>query len=218
MELVRPVVPDTAHQKVARLFAGVTPGRIASSACALLVVSLGSWWLLRAPAPPIERSLPLAARSASSPSLVAPPSVAPAEIVVQMAGAVRNPGVYRLPTGSRVADLVAAAGGAVDGADAAALALAAKLADGQRIYLALPGEAAAANGPSVGAVASVGPLDLNAATAEQLDALPGVGPATAAAIIAYRDKHGPLRSVDDLLQIRGLGASKVDALRVLVRV
>jgi competence protein ComEA len=218
MELVRPVVPDTAHQKAARLLAGVTPGRIASSAGALLVVSLGSWWLLRAPAPPIERSLPLAARSASTPSLVAPPSVAPAEIVVQMAGAVHNPGVYRLPAGSRVADLVAVSGGVVDGADAAALALAAKLADGQRIYLALPGEVAGASGSSTGAVANAGPLDLNAATAEQLDALPGVGPATAAAIIAYRDKHGPLRSVDDLLQIRGLGASKVDALRVLVRV
>jgi competence protein ComEA len=222
VELVRPVVPDSARQRLARLFAGVTPGRIASSAGALLVVSLGSWWLLRAPAPPIERSLPLAARSATSPSLVAPPSLAPAELVVQMAGAVRNPGVYHLPTGSRVADLVIAAGGAADGVDPAVLALAAKLADGQRIYLARPGETGVASGVSgpggSGSGASAGPLDLNAATVEQLDALPGVGPATAAAIIAYRDKHGPLRSVDDLLQIRGLGASKVDALRALVRV
>jgi competence protein ComEA len=218
VELTRPVVPDTNSQKIGRLLSGITPTRVLSTAGALLVVSIGSWWLLRSPAPPIERSLPMAARAATSVGLVPPPSVAPAEVVVQIAGAVQHPGVYHLPTGGRVADLIAAAGGPVEGVDPAVLALAAKVSDGQRVYLAMPGEpgsSAMAAGAASGA--ATGPLDLNAATLEQLDALPGVGPATAAAIVAYPDKHGAFRSVDDLLQIKGLGASKVDALRSLVR-
>ena len=218
MELIRPLTPDTGRDKLGRAFAGVTPGRVASTLAALLVVSVGSWWLLRAPAPPVERSLPMAARSA--PSSVAgapPPSVVPAELVVQMAGAVVRPGVYHLPLGSRIVDLVDAAGGANGGVDATVLPLAAKLTDGQRVYLPRPGEAVPVVSGATGA-ASSGPLDLNSATAAQLDALPGIGPATAAAIVTYRDKHGPFRSIDGLLEIKGLGASKVDALRELVRV
>lgn len=139
--------------------------------------------------------------------------------MVQAAGAVAKPGVYRLPAGSRVADLVALAGGAVDGADPSVLTLAAKLVDGQRLYVPRPGEA---NPPSVaggspGAAGGVVPLDLNAATAEQLDALPGVGPSTAAAIVAFREQHGGFRSVDQLGDVRGIGPSKLDALRPLVR-
>lgn len=217
MELTRPAVPDTTVQKLGRLFSGITPGRVISAACALVVVSVGSWWLLRTPAPPVERSLPMAARPAASAALVAPPAVSPAEVVVQMAGAVVQPGVYRLPAGSRVGDLLSAAGGAVAGVDPAVLALAAKVSDGQRVYLPAPGELALAI-VAGSTSSSGGPLDLNAATVEQLDALPGVGPATAAAIVAYREKHGGIRSIDDLLQIKGLGASKVDALRSLVRV
>jgi competence protein ComEA len=76
----------------------------------------------------------------------------------------------------------------------------------------------AAAGVSVSGSSAAGPVDLNSATAVQLDALPGIGPSTAAAIVAYRDKHGPFKSIDGLLEIKGLGASKVDALRELVRV
>ena len=221
MELTRPIPPDTTKDKLGRALAGITPGRIFSTLGAVLLVSIGSWWLLRAPAPPVERSLPMASRpSVSIGSAVPPPSVVPAEVVVQIAGAVVRPGVYHLPVGSRVGDLVNAAGGPVAGVDAAVLPLAAKVTDGQRVYLPKPGEpVSAVAGVSVGGASAVaGPVDLNSATVVQLDALPGIGPSTAAAIVAYRDKHGPFKSIDGLLEIKGLGASKVDALRELVRV
>ena len=220
MELTRPIPPDTTKDKLGRALAGITPGRIFSTLAAVLLVSVGSWWLLRAPAPPVERSLPMAARPATAAvSAAPPPSLVPADIVVQIAGAVLRPGVYHLPMGSRVGDLVAAAGGSIDGVDAAVLPLAAKVADGQRVYLPKPGEpVSAASGVSVGGSSAAGPVDLNSATVAQLDALPGIGPSTAAAIVAYRDKHGPFKSIDGLLEIKGLGASKVDALRELVRV
>lgn len=163
----------------------------------------------------------MAARPATATVAAAPPpSVVPADVVVQIAGAVVRPGVYHLPLGSRVGDLVTAAGGPIDGVDAAVLPLAAKVADGQRVYLPKPGEpVSAAAGVSVGgSSASAGPVDLNSATVAQLDALPGIGPATAAAIVAYRDKNGPFKTIDGLLEIKGLGAAKVDALRELVRV
>jgi competence protein ComEA len=221
VELTRPVPPDTTRDKLGRALAGITPGRIFSTLGAVLLVSVGSWWLLRAPAPPLERSLPMAARpSTAAVSAAPPPSLAPADVVVQIAGAVVRPGVYHLPLGSRVGDLLSAAGGPIDGVDVAVLPLAAKVADGQRVYLPKPGEpVSAAAGVSIGGSSAVsGPVDLNTATAAQLDALPGIGPSTAAAIVAYRDKHGPFKSIDGLLEIKGLGASKVDALRELVRV
>jgi competence protein ComEA len=220
MELTRPIPPDTTKDKLGRALAGITPGRIFSTLGAVLLVSVGSWWLLRAPAPPVERSLPMAARPATAAvSAAPPPSLVPADVVVQIAGAVVRPGVYHLPLGSRVGDLVTAAGGPIDGVDPAVLPLAAKVADGQRVYLPKPGEpVSAAAGVSVSGSTAVGPVDLNSATVAQLDALPGIGPSTAAAIVAYRDKHGPFKSIDGLLEIKGLGASKVDALRELVRV
>ena len=162
MELTRPIPPDTTTDKLGRALAGITPGRIFSTLGAVLLVSVGSWWLLRAPAPPVERSLPMAARpSVSTASAAAPPSLVPADVVVQIAGAVVRPGVYHLPLGSRVGDLVAAAGGPIDGVDAAVLPLAAKVTDGQRVYLPKPGEpvsvaAGVSVGGSSGAVAGPG--------------------------------------------------------------
>ncbi len=219
MELTRPIPPDTTKDKLGRALNGITPGRVFSTLGAVLLVSVGSWWLLRAPAPPIERSLPMASRPSVAVSAAPPPSLVSADVVVQIAGAVLRPGVYHLPLGSRVADLVTAAGGPIDGVDAAVLPLAAKVTDGQRVYLPKPGEPmSAAAGVSVSGSSATGPVDLNSATAAQLDALPGIGPSTAAAIVAYRDKHGPFTSIDGLLEIKGLGTSKVDALRELVRV
>ena len=129
-----------------------------------------------------------------------------------------------------MADLVAAAGGPSPGADLDAVALAAKLVDGQRVYVPAQGEVAAgaavggaASDPGAASATTIGPtpdtpLDLNVATVAQLDQLPGVGPATAAAIVAYRDKHGPFHAVEELLDVRGIGTAKLDALRDLVRV
>src|SRR5262249_20148780 len=108
------------------------------------------------------------------------------------------------------------------GADLDPLNLAALVTDGQRIYVPRRGEAPP---PDVGAAdatstdgAASGPLDLNTATAEQLDALPGVGPATAQAILDYRRRHGRFRTVGELVQVRGIGEAKLDQLRTLVTV
>ena len=124
-----------------------------------------------------------------------------------------------------MADVVEAAGGPSPDADLDQLNLAAKVGDGDRVYVPRRGEAlpAQASTPGAGPVAAggpagAGPVDLNTATAEQLEALPGVGPATAAAILDYRREHGRFRSVDELLDVRGIGEAKLAALRPKVRV
>jgi competence protein ComEA len=154
------------------------------------------------------------------------------EVVVHVAGAVVSPGVRRLPPGSRVIDALDAAGGALPDADLPRINLAAPLVDGQQVYVPKPGEqppvaaGVGAPGGSAAGGAAAGPggsaagalVDLNTATAEQLDTLPGVGPSTAAAIIAHRDQNGPFTSVDQLLDVRGIGEAKLEQLRGLVSV
>jgi competence protein ComEA len=149
-------------------------------------------------------------------------ATAATEVVVHVAGAVASPGVQRLPIGSRVIDAVDAAGGALPDADLPRVNLAALLVDGQQVYVPKPGEQpppAAGAGPSaVGGDAPGSLVNLNTATPEQLDTLPGVGPSTAAAIIAHRDQNGPFTSVDQLLDVRGIGEAKLEQLRDLVTV
>lgn len=147
-------------------------------------------------------------------------------VTVHVAGAVTRPGVVTLPAGSRAVDAVAAAGGLVAGADPDRVNLAAKLVDGVRLVVPLVGQPPVAElSPLAGGAVTAGPgggagtgapVDLNSATAEQLDALPGVGPATAAAIISYRQRSGPFKNIDELLEVRGIGQAKLDALRDLV--
>lgn len=243
--LARPAAPLTPGGRVAALLARapISPARlVAMSAVAILALVLG-WWLLRPPPPAIESTL----ARASVPTGVTPRTEASAPattvrrspLVVDAAGSVRRPGLYRLAPGARVDDLIRAAGGLRTGADPDRLNLAAPLADGQRVYVPKLGELAAPSPvePSGGSEGGAGqdttgpdgvggagrpspatPLDLNTATAEQLDALPGVGPATAAAILAYRAQHGSFRSVDQLLDVRGIGDAKLAALRARVRV
>jgi len=145
-------------------------------------------------------------------------------VAVHAAGAFARPGLYELPAGSRVAHLVEAAGGPTADAMLDALNLAARLNDGERIYLPKVGEApppavgAASGAASSGGAAGDGLVDLNTATLEQLDALPGVGPATAEAILEYRREKGKFRSVEELLEVRGIGEAKLAALRKRVRV
>ena len=143
-------------------------------------------------------------------------------LVVHVAGAVVAPGVYSVPNGSRVIDAVHAAGGLAADANPDAVNLAALLADAQRVYVPRVGEAApvvvGGDGGAGGVGVASGPVNLNTATAAELDTLPGVGPATSAAIIAYRDQHGPFGSVDDLGDVRGIGPTKLEALRGLVTV
>jgi len=139
------------------------------------------------------------------------PAAAP-KLVVHVAGAVRRPGLYRLPEGKRVADAVARAGGATAPADTAAINLAAPLADGMQVLVprrATPGSAASGQ-------TAPGRVSLGSATLEQLDALPGVGPVTAHKILDYRSSHGGFRSVDDLDAIPGIGPARIEQLRELV--
>ncbi len=151
--------------------------------------------------------------------------------MVQAAGAVAEGGVYRLPAGSRVDDLVRAAGGLAPDADRDRVNLAAPLADGERVWVPRAGQAevpeVVAGSGGGGGGGGPGPsgdpgapavVDLNTATAEELDTLPGVGPATAAAILAYRDEHGRFASVDELLEVRGIGEAKLEQLRASVTV
>jgi competence protein ComEA len=136
--------------------------------------------------------------------------------LVHVAGSVRHPGVYRLHDGARVKDAVVRAGGPRRGADVNAINLAAKVADGQQVVVPRKGAAAppgAADGGPGEAAAPSGPISLNSATAEQLDTLDGVGPATARKILDWRREHGGFRSIDDLGQVPGIGPKKLAALR-----
>ncbi len=139
----------------------------------------------------------------------------PVQVVVDVVGAVRRAGLYRLPQGSRVADAVARAGGATKKADLALVNLAAPVADGTQIVVPARAPAAQASGGS-SASAPSGPVHLNTATLEDLDELPGVGPVTAQKILDYRQQHGAFSSVDELDAIPGIGPARLDQLRDLV--
>ncbi len=139
----------------------------------------------------------------------------PVQVVVDVVGAVRRAGLYRLPQGSRIADAVARAGGATRKADLALVNLAAPVADGTQIVVPARTAAAQASGDS-SASAPSGPVHLNTATLEDLDELPGVGPVTAQKILDYRQQHGAFSSVDELDAIPGIGPARLDQLRDLV--
>jgi competence protein ComEA len=153
---------------------------------------------------------------------VSAPPPAPAFVVVDVVGAVRRPGVYRLAVGARVADAVARAGGKTTKAQLAAVNLAALLADGQQVVVPSRGApATAAPASAAGAAPDAAPtpttpIQLTTATLEQLDSLPGIGPVTAQKIIDYRTAHGPFRTVDDLDAVPGIGPTRVEQLRGLV--
>jgi competence protein ComEA len=139
-------------------------------------------------------------------------------VVVDVVGAVRRPGLYRLAQGSRIADAVARAGGATGKADLAQVNLAAPLADGEQVVV--PRRGGAASATSTGGAAAPGapaaPVQLSTATLEQLDTLPGVGPVTAQKILDYREKHGAFSSVDALDAVPGIGPKRLEQLRDLV--
>jgi competence protein ComEA len=209
------------------------PGRLAATAAAVVAVVIGGTWLLEGSPSRAEEQLPFAARASTSTTTsigpasgaapVAASSTAVAtSIVVYVAGAVAVPGVYLLDNPARVTDAVTAAGGATIGADLDVVNLAAAVHDGERVYVPKVGGTVP---PVVGAdvvvvdnTAATGPVNINSATAEQLDVLPGVGPTTAASIISHRQQHGPFQTVEQLADVRGIGPAKLDALRGLVTV
>jgi competence protein ComEA len=182
---------------------------------AVLGLVLGAlWWLTRQAPPPVEATLPLVEVTAPATT-----TTTTGPVVVHVAGAVVAPGVHELPPGARVIDAVEASGGLTPDADPGAVNLAAALVDGSQVYVPRIGEVPPPQpaGPG-GDEAAAGPIDVNTADAALLETLPGVGPATATAIIDHRERHGPFTSVDGLLDVRGIGEAKLAALRDLVRV
>jgi competence protein ComEA len=192
------------------------PRRLAAWAAAVLLLALLSAWYL-------ARSRPSAT--------AAPPPIATisvrddaddgADVTIDVAGAVKKPGVYRLSSSQRVEDALRRAGGPTRRADLSQLNRAAKLEDGRQILVPVraPKAAAAKTGAAAPATsAPAQPIDLNTATLEQLETLDGVGPATAQKILDYRTEHGGFGSVDELDQVSGIGEKRLAALRDHVRV
>ncbi len=221
-ELLRPTPPPTWRDRLQLVVNTVraAPALSAVAACALIAAAAMGFFLLGRAAPPPEIELPRA-QAAPSPAATATSTA----VVAHVAGAVVRPGIVNIPTGARIADALAAAGGPRPDADLDQVNLAAKVGDGDRVYVPRRGEAvqAASSGAGVASgagtgTAKPGPVDLNTAGPEQLDALPGVGPATAKAIVEYRARHGRFRAVDDLLGVPGIGPAKLATLKPLVRV
>ncbi|HUF98082.1 MAG TPA: helix-hairpin-helix domain-containing protein [Ilumatobacter sp.] len=253
-EIPRPAPPRRLIDLAGAWFAWFGVARMLSLGVTVALVGAGGYWLLNAPPPPVEASLPFATTSTTtvantggappegvdptgavgSPGAIttgttAPPTTVPGPAFVHVAGAVLAPGVYELPPNARVVDAIEAARGPTGEAMLDGVNLAARIADGQRIYVPQAGEVdptAVDNGPradssdagTVEPSVPAGPIDLNRATIDELDTLPGVGPSTAAAIVDDRERNGPFATVDDLDRVAGIGPAKLDALRGLVTV
>lgn len=185
---------------------------VAAAVVVLATVAAALWWWPdddSSPPPRVEDELPLATA----------PVATPVDVHVHAAGAVQRPGLYRMPADARVADLIDAAGGARADADLDRINLAAAVADGGQVFVPVVGEPFAGVGVDGGGEAAAsGPIDLNTATSDRLEELPGVGPTTAQAIVDHREDHGRFTAIEDLLGVRGIGPAKFDAVRELVTV
>ncbi|WP_345156004.1 ComEA family DNA-binding protein [Micromonospora maritima] len=201
--------------------------RALAAVAAVVVLVAAAWaWRSRPHAEPVRPVGGVSGTAGEAPptGVAAPAGVAASggvagQVVVAVAGRVRRPGLVRLPAGSRLADAVEAAGGALPGVDVALLNPARKVTDGELILVGVsapPGPPAP--GPVAGGGAPTGPVNLNTATLAQLDGLPGVGPVLAQRILDHRDQHGGFRSVADLRQVEGIGDARYEQLKELVTV
>ena len=222
--------------------------RMIGSVLSVAFVGIAGWWLVQVPPPPPEANLSFASTTvAASPTIgVSASSIntTPQIITVHVAGAVKNPGVYRLKFGSRINDGIVAAGGATSAANLDVINLATVLNEGEQIYVPKRGEkphvitnrpqvggaggvAGAGGAGGAGGVAGAGGaansavpqlININLASVVELEQLPGVGPATAKAIVAYREKNGAFLKVEDLLKVRGIGPAKLSEILPRARV
>ena len=225
------------HQRLTDFIQWIGLSRILASAFGVLVMVIGVWWVVRVPPPPPEATIPFASSTIATDSLKTNPELLMANITVYVSGEVVKPGVYVLLATSRIIDALQAAGGPTSAADLVVVNLAAPLVDATQVFIprigstpraTLPRPHAGINLPTTGTSGGVsvgsgvtsaaGIVDINSATLSDLDALPGVGPSTAQAIIDYRIANGPYASVDDLLNVRGIGPSKLAAMLARVRV
>ncbi len=216
-------------------------GRALAALAVLAVLSLliAAWyvwhsWPVAADVPARAESVSVGSTASPAPADDAAPPTFPAAgdavasptpttvLVVHVAGSVAQPGIVTLPSGSRVADAIQAAGGALPGTDTTGVNLARVLVDGEQVLVGVP---AAIGAPVAGPGAPVptqgaagGPLDLNAATLDQLQNLPGLGPVLAQRIVDWRTAHGRFTNVDELQEVSGIGEQRLEDLRPLVRV
>ncbi|MFV0526852.1 MAG: helix-hairpin-helix domain-containing protein [Acidimicrobiales bacterium] len=214
---------------------GRRPRLAAVVVTAAAVVAVAGWWLGRPPsAGPVDAAIPVAATGALGSDPAASPdpppasastsTTGPAVLTVHMAGAVHRPGVVLLQPGARVVDAIAAAGGATPEADLDLLNLAAPVGDGIQIRVPVAGETVI--GPAAPGAAPTAPgeagadatdddataVNLNTATADELETLPGIGPTRAEDIIRWRDEHGPFTGADQLLDVPGIGPATLERL------
>ena len=219
--------------------------RMIGTVLSVAFVGIAGWWLVQVPPPPPEANLSFASTTvAASPTIgVSASSIntTPQIITVHVAGAVKNPGVYRLKYGSRINDGIVAAGGATSAANLDVINLATVLNEGEQIYVPKRGEKphVITNRPQVGGAGGVAGaggaggvagaggaansavpqlININLASVVELEQLPGVGPATAKAIFAYREKNGAFLKVEDLLKVRGIGPAKLSEILPRARV
>lgn len=226
---LRSLLPTTLAAARIDLSRGAVLGLLA---VALVAAVLAGSFVLRSRPQPVDAPQVVAVGSpliTSAPSRqaagAASPAAAAAEVVVAVSGKVRRPGLVHLPSGSRVDDALRAAGGALAGVDVGVLNLARRLVDGEQVLVGVdppPGAPqGAAPGPSGQKPAKAsggGPVDLNTATAAELDALPGIGPVLAQRIVDWRTEHGRFASVDQLREVTGIGESKFRDLQPAVTV
>lgn len=197
--------------------------RLVTGAAAVSVLAVGGWWVVRVPPVPVESNIAFTATS-----VVGAASASALVIVVHVAGEVNVPGVYSLAAGSRMVDALAAAGGPTNRADLEVINLATPITDATQIYVPArnqttrptfrrpqPGVNGGVNSGATGQTDSQqgGVININRASAAELEQLPGVGPATAKAIIDYRTSNGPFATPEDLLEVKGIGPAKFASMR-----
>ena len=215
--------------------------RLIGSVLSLIAVALAGWWLLRVPPPPPEDSIPIASTATTLSFAVSSPQKIEldtklvrelaTELTVHIAGAVKTPGVYQLHVGARINDGVVAAGGATAQADLDSVNLAMLLSEGEQIYIpkrndkphiiAQPRFTSSSNLNSSNSATNNElqiSININTATAIELEQLAGVGPSTAKAIIEFRQKNGGFKTVEDLLNVRGIGPAKLSEILPQARV
>jgi competence protein ComEA len=201
------------RERLAALSRGELVGLVA-----LLAVTLGGagLWYVRSLPRPVEVAAAPSGGTASAPASASPsPEVL---VLVDVAGWVRRPGVYEFAEGARVIDAIDAAGGARSGALLEALNLAAPLTDGTQILVSREGQEGVAPAPVSGGAVAGGLVNVNSAIATELEELPGIGEVIAQRIIDYRTENGPFATVDELLDVSGIGDAILESIRELVTV